>query len=161
MKRVIWLLAACALSSLCGLLPWKYSDAADLIPVETLLVDYRDGRVCLAGEDGLFGTGADLTAAMEDMRSRAPGNLFFGQVSRVVAGGRAATLLTAAAREGLLRLNTAIYSVPDAAAAFAEALPDLEPFWQAGETHGQLTTLLEFCADGKAPVALNKEGKQT
>ena len=158
MKRVLLLLAGLTLASLCGFLPWTRSDAAELLPVETLLVDINEGSVRLTAADGLEGNGVDLAEAMEDMRSQAPGELFFGQVSRVIASDRAVRLLADAAEDGLLRLNTAVYHCVTAA-TLAATLQDLEPYWQANEQRGSLTTLLEFCADGTRPIYINEEGR--
>ena len=48
--------------------------------MSTLLIDVSEGQTVLYAVDELQGAGDDLAAAMEDMASRAPGNLFFGQV---------------------------------------------------------------------------------
>ena len=157
MKRVLVLLAGCALAAMTGFLPWKASDAASLLPVSTLLIDVSEGQTVLYAVDELQGAGDDLAAAMEDMASRAPGNLFFGQVERVVVSQDAMRVLYPAAKEALLRLNTAVYCSREL--GFTEEIAELEPYWSAAEQRGTLTTLLECCADGAIPVLLDEEGR--
>ena len=101
MKRLLLLLAVSAAASLCGLLPWQSHDAAELLPVQTLLVDYAGGQVYLRADGGPEGVGGALAGALES----------------------------------------------------------LEPYWQARESRGALTTLLSFCADGAPPQQLTEEGK--
>lgn len=158
MKRVLFLLAGFALAALCGFLPWKSGDAADLIPVETLLVDYKDGEVQLFAANGLEGQGKDFGSAMEKMQSQAPGNLFFGQVARVVAGQQAVALLPGAAKDGFLRLNAAVYRCMYAG-QMSDEIEDLEAYWRAGEQRGRLTSMLQYCADGTLPIYINEEGR--
>lgn len=159
MKRLLLLLAVSAAASLCGLLPWQSHDAAELLPVQTLLVDYAGGQVYLRADGGLEGVGDTLAGAMDAMADEAPGELFFGQVTRVVAGRGAAVVLLRAGEQSLLRLNTAVYQAECAAGALAGTLESLEPYWQARESRGALTTLLSFCADGVPPQQLTEEGR--
>ncbi len=154
MKRVLVLLTACMLASVTGFLPWKQSDAAALLPVETLLVDQSKGKVQLAAMDGLYGEGNNLQEAMEDMASNAPGVLFFGQVTRVIVGMQGREVLQEGARLSLLRLNTAVYCASGRVEKLAGSLAELEPYLRAQEKRGQLTTLLQYCTDGKRPMLI-------
>ena len=152
MKRMMLLLAAAALAAGCGLLPWRSSDAAALLPVETLLLDYEDGQVRLSAADGRSGEGSSLAAAMEDLASRAPGELFVGQVARVAVRPTALRLLPGAAADSLLRLNTAVYTWETDTLDIDAG----EPYWRAAEQRGTLTTLLQYCTEGKAPVRITE-----
>lgn len=158
MKRMLLLLAASAAAALSGLLPWQSHDAAELLPVQTLLVDYAGGQVYLRAGGGLEGAGRTLPEAMDAMAEEAPGELFFGQVTRVIAGRGASVLLLRAGEQSQLRLNTAVYQIECAAGALSERVESLEPYWQAQEGRGAVTTLLRFCADGEPPCRLTEEG---
>jgi len=151
MKRVLLLLTASVMAAALGLLPWKSHDAAQLLPVETLLVDRKADTVRVSA-GVLTGEGGSLSEAMDALAAQAPGEMFFGQVSRVIVGADASALLTEAAKQAELRLNTAVYRVRGSAEALAERVAELEPYWRAQEQRGVLTTLLQFCADGMLPL---------
>lgn len=155
MKRVMLLLAASVLAATTGFLPWKSHDAAQLLPVETLLIDQKADTVRVSAGT-LTGEGSSLPEALEALAAQAPGELFFGQVSRVVVGDGASALLTEAAQQATLRLNTAVYRVRGSVAKLTERVSELEPYWRAQERHGVLTTLLEFCADGTSPLCIGE-----
>lgn len=157
MKRVLLLLVCSAIISLSGLLPWQRHDAAQLLPVETLLVDYDRRQVNLYAAQGLTGSGASLAEAMDDMADRAPGELFYGQVARVITSPGASALMLQAGIQSRLRLNTAVYLLDGDIAAAAEQVEAMEPRWRAQERRGTMTTLLEFCADGIAPQQITEE----
>lgn len=150
MKRVAVFLMVCVLASILKLLPWERADVANLLPIETLVVDYENGRVILKAAEGNCGEGESLKAAMDDMTANAPGELFYGQVARIIVGPNADWVLQAAAKQSLLRLNVAVYQAVETE-QLVETLEELEPRLRAQERRGALTTLLDYCVGEAAP----------
>ena len=92
MKRGIWLLLLAAALGVCGTVPFRSVDVAQLLPVQVLTVDVRHGQVQLDGGVAK-GSGADLDAALADLRARAEGHVFLATAEQVVLSESAAYLL--------------------------------------------------------------------
>lgn len=102
MKRMI--LAACAVAalSLTGTMPFAGTDVAELLPVQTLTVDRKQGQVILDG--GLCrGTGENWAAALEDLEAGAEGEVFLGTAEQVLLTEEALEVLPDVIRCARLR----------------------------------------------------------
>ena len=77
------LLAAAAVCSFCGAVPFACSDIADLAPAQILCVEGGDGvYLCTDGE--IAARGATLDDAMIQLKNAAPGELLLATVDQLV-----------------------------------------------------------------------------
>lgn len=111
MKRILTMLAAAIAASAAGLLPFRSTDVAKLLPVQTVLLLRQEDGVLLKGDDGLLGRGEDCAAALENLRQTAAGDVFLQTATCIVA--QDAALLDAAAETGALRPAAAVYLTQD------------------------------------------------
>lgn len=109
-------LAAAALTVILGL-PFRSHDTAALLPIRTVQVAMEDGLVHIVSEVG-EGTGKSWTAAVEDLRANAPGEVFFDTAEQIVFCNRAETIAETVAQSGELRPAAQVY--------FADELRDPE-----------------------------------
>lgn len=63
--------------------PEAATDLDSLIPVETLWVEEKDGKIVICGKD-VRGEGVDWNSAMEDLEATAEGVVFLETVDRVI-----------------------------------------------------------------------------
>ncbi len=83
-KQIALVVVLVALAALTGFWPFENVDAAEVVPVETLVIA-RDGEtIQLYADDGLTAQGPTLAQALEQMAAAAPGTVFFGTVQRVI-----------------------------------------------------------------------------
>ena len=61
-----------------GQLPFQDHDVGTLRPVEVVLVQLEDGKVCISTDTGDKGRGDTWQEALDDMKERAPGSIFLG-----------------------------------------------------------------------------------
>ena len=102
MKRFVLVLVLAAALRISGVLPFHGSDVAELVPLETLTVDWNGRTVILNG--GLCsGYGEDWDASLEDLRRGAEGIAFLGTVEQIVLTKNAAHLLPDVIRSEALR----------------------------------------------------------
>lgn len=92
MKQIIWLACLAAALQVSGMMPFQGTDVAELVPVETLLVDLEDGQVVLDG-GSCRGVGADWDTALEDLERGAEGTVFLGTAGQILLSEEALPLL--------------------------------------------------------------------
>ncbi len=113
MRRRLLLLAG--LLAALAMLPFRGQDAAHLLPVQTLLVDW-DGESCrLAADNGLAGSGPDLAAALGELEASAPGTVFLKTAEQVVLTRRALPLLDQVVQSPALRPAAGLCLTPSGA----------------------------------------------
>ena len=78
------LLAAAAVCSFCGAVPFACSDIADLAPAQILCVEGGADGVCLCTDGGIAARGATLDEAMLQLKNAAPGELLLATVDQLV-----------------------------------------------------------------------------
>ena len=78
-----------ALLAAAWLLPFRGQDPADLLPVQTLVMDCREGQVYLYGDGGLVGQGASPAQAMDTLVQNAPGRAYLSQTEHLAVTQRA------------------------------------------------------------------------
>lgn len=65
-------------------MPLEKTDIERLSPVTTVLVEQKAGRICVRTDQSHFGTGNDLSEALEDMEMASPGMIFLDTVEHLV-----------------------------------------------------------------------------
>ncbi len=162
MKRLIVFAVLAAAAGLSGLLPFRPSDAAELVVVQTLIAETdADGAVTLYGPDGLSGTGQDLNAAAQALGAHAPGELFLGAVEHLILVSASADRLAEAASGGLLRPAVRVYASSLSAQALAEDIDTLTDFLSAHPGGVRLSDVRAALREGtgvELPWLLGKEG---
>lgn len=126
MKRLMLFAAAVLAAALLGWLPASQKDVGTLLPVETLVLSLRDGRLVLTGGENLEGTGLSWQETMEDLCATAPGKAFFGTTGQIVLSEGTAALLPDVLREPRLRPAARVFAgvgeaEPESATAFLNA----------------------------------------
>lgn len=152
-QSAVWLLTAVLLAA--AVLPDRGTDAAQLLPVQVLLVERaEDGTLAISCDAQLCGRGADLDAALEDLRAGAPGQLFLQTAGQVIFTRQALSALPQAAQCGQLRPGAQVFvlagQTPDLedAAAFLQAHP-------GGVTLGDVRAMLAGAGDVTLPVLVS------
>lgn len=120
-----WLIIAALLLTLIFGLPFREYDTAKLLPMETLQADTRDGKVLLVSEAG-SGEGETFLAAVEDLRQKAPGDVFFDTAEHLVLCD--SSLLPQILEAELLRPAAQVYfaqelQAPEALSSYLSAHP--------------------------------------
>ena len=112
------LLVLCALGAL-GLLPFRKTELASLIPVKTVLVT-RSGEVYTVDIGaGVRGMGRTLSEALEALRERVTGAVFLPTAEQIIIIGmeesdsRYADTLAAVAEEPTFRPAAGLYRCPE------------------------------------------------
>ena len=82
MKRIVLFVCLAAALRMSGLLPFTGNDVAELVPVEALTVDWKEGQVVLDGGD-CQGYGESWEAALQDLHAGAEGTVFLGTAEQV------------------------------------------------------------------------------
>jgi hypothetical protein len=131
-----WLIAG-ALVLLAGyfdLLPFKSTDAGDLLVVETLLIEDDAGEVHLYAMD-LEDTGTDVGVAADHMAENAPGQLFLRQTKRLIFCGDTKPDLLGLPEE--LPMGAVVYADPREAQELLEQMETLEAMLEAREKRSE------------------------
>ena len=129
MKRFYIYIVAAAALILLGFLPLQGTDVSELIPVRVMLVESEGNQVRVRCDHDVEGTGRNWELALENLRSSAPGQVFFGTVEHVVVDRSAWFLMPRLAAAGELRPAAKLYFCqqplpdPEAAAEFLHAHP--------------------------------------
>lgn len=111
-RWVIYSLLALALAAL-GELPFQERDVGKLLPVETSLIWMEDGQVAIETDLGLKGKGNTLEKAVEDLRERAPGVVFYDTGEYILLHDSAIGLENTLAKQEFLRGSCALCRVSD------------------------------------------------
>lgn len=101
----IYPLLAVALTAVFGL-PFREYDTARLLPIKTVQVEKTENGVRLISEIG-SGEGEDWSAAVDDLRKNAPGEVFFDTAEQVVFCDR--SLVRQVVDSGELRPAAQVY----------------------------------------------------
>lgn len=126
MKRIVLFVCLAAALRMSGLLPFTGNDVAELVPVEALTVDWKEGQVVLDGGD-CQGYGESWEAALQDLHAGAEGTVFLGTAEQVILSERAVRLLPDVIRSTQLRpaavicVCTGTLPKPEDAAAYLTA----------------------------------------
>ena len=110
-KTILLVVLAVALRFL-GLLPFRSSDVAELVPIQALVISVEDGQIYLDGGDRL-GVGADWESAWEDLQNSGKGHVFLGTVDHVIVCGEAISLLPQIVESRILRPAASVCSAQD------------------------------------------------
>ncbi len=135
------LAAALLLTVLLGL-PFREYDTGKLLPIQTLQADLENGRVLLVSEAG-SGEGDTFAEAVEDLRKKASGDVFFDTAEHLVLCD--ASLLPQILEEDLLRPAAQVY--------FAHALQAPDGLSDYLSAHPAGLTLAKLRAESQAQKA--------
>lgn len=111
MRPMVFLLLACALLAMAGLVPFKGTNVSDLQVAEILCFRQEGENVVVSCDGGFAARGKTVTQAVENLHAAAPGELFLGTVDFVVFTGlepEAKTLLDVG-----LRPAVSLYKAPN------------------------------------------------
>lgn len=89
MKKGMYALAGLIALALGFALPKSQTDAAELRPVQLIVVDAQGGKVRVMTDGGEAAEGKDLAAAIAELRARCAGTLFTQTAEHVVLSERA------------------------------------------------------------------------
>ncbi len=96
-----------------GKLPFRAADVAELLPVRTVLIG-RDGTEYTVDVGaGVRGVGKTIDDALDALRERVSGTVFFGTAEQVVLTEKAADALPAVLDEPAFRPAAGIYLTPE------------------------------------------------
>ena len=81
----LWIGFLAAASAVCfWMLAKTGTDAAKLLPARVLVIEERDGTVCVSSDNGAAGCGETLAAALQQMERSAGGVLFLDTAEHIV-----------------------------------------------------------------------------
>lgn len=117
MKKVLCLFAAVAVAAYLGLLPFKATDVADLIPAQTAFI-MKDGTTYTVDVGaGVSAIGNTLKKALAALQEQTAGTVYFGTCEQLVLLGDTEALLPEIAGETDFRPAAGVYTaseMPDA-----------------------------------------------
>ena len=90
MKKLITLALIAAGLAYFGFLPFRANDVASLLPVETVIVTRSGDRYCVDVGAGVRAFGKTVAEALDTLRERVSGVLFFQTAEQVVVQEEAA-----------------------------------------------------------------------
>lgn len=112
MRKVVRFLLLAAVLAALGLLPFRATDAAKLIPVRAVIVT-RDGEAYTVDVgQAVRGVGRTLTEALADLRAGVSGEIFFPTAEEIVVtdtGADFAETVTAVTEEEAFQPAAALY----------------------------------------------------
>ena len=131
----LYLLLAVALTCVFGL-PFREYDTARLLPIRTLQAAVTEQGVKIVSEVG-EGEGVTWETAVQDLRDKASGEVFFDTAEQVVLCDR--SLIAAAVESGDLRPAAQVY--------FADALRDPDGLHEYLSAHESPLTVADLRAE--------------
>ena len=146
MKKMFVLLAAGALFWALGLLPFRATDAAKLLPVKTVVVMKSGDEYVVDVGAGVRAVGRSLSEALERLREEISGEIFLPTAEQIVVTEPAEDALEAAAEEERFRPAAGLYRTHIAA-------PDPEALGAYLASHPSNYTVL----DARAAIAAGAE----
>lgn len=150
MKRwAIYLLLFAAAAAL-GTSAFTGTDVGELLPVEAVRVSVREGELLLETDTGDTGRGADVDAALRDLKESAPGNLFLETADYLILAPGSEPFL----RElyGFLR--------PSCGVCVEDGEADMERIGEFLSAHKPETTLRDWRNGSEdLPVLRTREGR--
>ena len=129
MKKLAIFLAALGALTLLSRFGGTSTDAAELRPVQALVIDTEEGFVTLTADTGDVGRGVNLDAAFSDLRAGCAGKLFTQTAEHVIVTQKAWYLMPQVSVSGQLRPAAKLYRAAGetrdvrAALAFLQAHP--------------------------------------
>ena len=120
------LLAICTLAAVSG---QESHDAAELVPVQALVIDAESGRITVTADTGDTGSGPNLDAAFADLRAGCAGTLFTQTAEHVILTQKAWYLMPQVSVSAQLRPAAKLYravggiDAPSSALGFLQAHP--------------------------------------
>lgn len=141
MKR--WLLYAAVLLAAVTVKPFRGTDIAKLQPVEVLRVSVEMGKVRVQTDTGDSGSGADLAAALKNLRQTTAGEVFLETADYLIVSEKALSLLPELTR----------YLRPGCAVCMELGTPALENVSVFLNTHTPKVSLQDYRAE-KTPLPI-------
>lgn len=148
MKRLAGILLACASAVCFAALPQTGTDAARLLPAQTLVITQERGSITVESDTGAEGSGRTLDAALAQMARSAGGTLFLDTAEYIVLTRQAWALLPEVLQQPQLRpaAKPVLYTGASLPAAQADT------FLQAHPTETTLCQLLAGRLRGEQPL---------
>ena len=148
-----------ALLAAAWLLPFRGQDPADLLPVQTLVMDCRDGQVYLYGDGGLEGQGASPAQAMDALVQNAPGRAYLAQTEHLVVTQPALSQVAALYEAASLRLACGVFQLSGQTLPRPEDLTDYLTAWSKRSEPCRLARFLdnELAGQAAGPPRLDPE----
>lgn len=140
---------ACVLVVLLGTSPFRGTDISALVPVEVVWIGMEESMVHLETDTGHFGEGRDVSAAIENLKSKAPGKVFLDTADYLIV------------EKGREELLEQLYTIlrPSCMVCCADVVSDLEASVEFLKAHEPRTTLRQWKIDGiSLPVLIETEG---
>lgn len=132
MRKVVRFLLLAAVLAALGLLPFRATDAAKLIPVRAVIVTRDGGSYTVDVGQAVRGVGRTLSEALEDLRAGVSGEIFFPTAEEIVVtdtGDDFAGTVTAVTEESAFQPAAGLYRTEEhgldasAVAAYLAAHP--------------------------------------
>lgn len=123
MKKLLCVFAAVAVAAYLGILPFKATDVADLIPAQTAFLMKNGTQYTVDVGAGVQAVGSTLKGALEALQEQTAGTVYFGTCEQLVLMGDTEALLTDVAAETEFRPAAGVYTAsempdPDAVSAY-------------------------------------------
>lgn len=147
MKRIGRILLAAAVFGALWALPFRRTDVAELIPVQTVVVSHDGTAYRVDVGLGVIGTGASPKAALDRLREEVSGEIFFRTAEQVVLTESAAFGLSEVVGLSEFRPGAGVYLTP-------ASEPDPEAVGKYLSAHSSNTTLTDVRAallEGRQP----------
>lgn len=145
MKKLMLLAAAALLLGALGLLPFRATDAAKLLPVKTVIVTRSGDSYVVDVGAGVKAVGRTLREALGRLREEVTGEVFLPTAEQVIITEPAEGAVEAVAEETEFRPAAGIYLTPEPA-------PDAEAMGAYLDAHPSDVTIL----DVRAALALGQ-----
>lgn len=155
MKKLLMILLAAAAFWALGLLPFRATDAAKLLPVKTVVVTRSGDRYVVDVGAGVRAAGRSLSEALERLKEEITGEIFLPTAEQVVitepvgeSAETAAETVEAVTEETAFRPAAGIYRTP-------VAFPDPEALGAYLASHPSNYTILDAraaVAAGETPI---------
>ena len=146
MKKMFVILFAAAAFWALGLLPFRATDAAKLLPVKTVVVMKSGDEYVVDVGAGVRAIGRTLSEALERLKEEVTGEIFLPTAEQVIVRGADAETVEAAAEEEAFRPAAGFYQTPIAD-------PDPEALGDYLASHQSNYTIL----DARAALAAGEE----
>lgn len=148
MKKLMLLAAAALLLGALGLLPFRATDAAKLLPVKTVIVTRSGDSYVVDVGAGVKAVGRTLREALERLREEVTGEVFLPTAEQVIITEPENGAVEAVAAETEFRPAAGIFLTPERA-------PDAEALGEYLASHPADYTILDVraaLAAGQAPA---------
>lgn len=132
MKKLLCLIAAVAVAAYLGLLPFRATDVAELIPAQTAFIMKDGTQYTVDVGAGVRAVGDTLKKALERLQEQTAGTVYFGTCDQLVLMGDTEDLLPQVVEEPEFRPAAKVYA--------ASEMPDTDAVTAYLGTHkGELT----------------------